>query len=193
MSTCRVQSVPRIASTVDNCLMRKLIFGAAVIASSLLQGCSPTLNWRDVRVENTPLVALFPCKSDTGSRVIPIGTLNVTISMSGCTAGDAIFTVAHADVADVAHVAAALAQWKVATLGAMRAQSASELPLHIKGASPMPPSIAVRANGWRPDGSAVAAQAVWFAKGSRIFQAVIYANAVSPAEAETYFSGLRLD
>ncbi len=166
--------------------------GAALAVLALLNGCSPTFNWRDVRIDPTPLVALLPCKPERGTREVVLGAQGVTMSMLGCDAGGATFTVAYADVKDAAQAGAVLGQWRVATLAAMRAQSSGELPYLMKGASHWPQPVQVRANGLRPDGSAVTAQAVWFAVGSTVFQAVIYADTLSPATAETYFSGLRL-
>jgi hypothetical protein len=176
----------------DNCSMRYFLPAAALAVFSILQGCSPTLNWRDVRIDQTPLLALLPCKPDRGAREVSLGAQEVTISMLGCGAGGATFTVAYADVKDVANVGAVLGQWKAATLASMRTRSSSELPYAIKGASTWPQPVQVRAEGVRPDGTAVVAQAVWFVVGSKVFQAVMYTDKVSPVVAETYFAGLRL-
>ena len=159
---------------------------------TILQGCSPTFNWRDVRIDQTPLVALFPCQPDQGNRVVTLGAQEVTMFMWGCDAGGATFTVAYADAKDVANTGAVLGQWKTATLGAMRAQSPSELPYPIKGANGLVQSVQVRANGVRPDGTPVAAQAVWFAVDTKVYQAVVYADAVNVVAMDTYFEGLRL-
>lgn len=172
--------------------MRFFLLVVALSGFPLFHGCSPTFNWRDVRPDQTPLSALFPCKPDQGARRVSLGAKEVTMTMLGCHAGAATFTLAYADTKDVASTGAVLGHWKLATLGTMRAQASSELPFLPKGASILPQSVQVQAMGVRPDGTAMAAQAVWFAVGSLVFQAAIYADTISPAVAETYFSGLRL-
>lgn len=172
--------------------MRYFLLVAVLCSIPILNGCSPTFNWRDVRPDQTPLVALFPCKPDQGARVVSLGAKDVTMTMLGCDAGGATFTLAYADLKDAAMTGAGLAQWKAATLGNMRTKSSSELPFLLKGARVLPQSVQVEARGFRPDGMAVAVQAVWFAAGSQVYQAAVYADASNHAAAETYFAGLGL-
>lgn len=172
--------------------MRYFLLVVVVCSIPILNGCSPTFNWRDVRPDQTPLAALLPCKPDQGARVVSLGAKDVTMTMLGCDAGGATFALAYADMKDAAMTGAVLAQWKAATLGNMRAQSSSELPFLLKGASVLPQSVQVAARGVRPDGAAVAVQAVWFAAGSLVFQAAVYADTVRPAVAETFFAGFKL-
>jgi hypothetical protein len=93
---------------------------------------------------------------------------------------------------DDALAAVVLAQWQAATLSHLRAQSVTEQPFRLKGASVLAPAVQLAARGSRPDGSAVAVQVVWFAAGSVVFQAAVYAGAGNAVAAETYFAGLRL-
>jgi hypothetical protein len=172
--------------------MRYYLLAALSASFLVLQGCSPTLNWRDVRTDQTPLIALFPCKPDQVVRTVSLGAKDVAMTMLGCDAGDATFSLAHADMRDAANPGAALDQWKRTTLGNMRVGSASELPFPIKGASVSPQPVRVEVRGVRPDGTAVAMHAVWFASGTQVFQAAVHADSVSPAVAESFFAGLRL-
>lgn len=156
-----------------------------------LAACSPTFNWRDVRPEQTPLVALFPCKPDRETRVVSLGLKDVTLTMLACVAGGATFTLAYADTKDAASTGVVLAQWKRATLVNLRAQASRESPFLLKGARVLPQSVQVQADGVRQDGANVALQAVWFTAGSLAYQAAVYADAANPTVAETYFAGLR--
>lgn len=180
------------APPTDNRPMRYFLLAATLCGTPIFNACSPTFNWRDAGFEQGPLVALFPCKPDQGARVVSLGSKDVTMTMLGCDAGGATFTLAYADTKDAAMTGAVLDQWKKATLGNMRAQTASERPFLIKGASMLPQSVQVEARGSRGDGRAVATHVVWFAAGSLVFQAAVYAETVSPVVAETYFAGLRL-
>ena len=176
----------------DNRPMRYFFLAAMLFGSLLLNGCSPTFNWRDVRPDQTPLVALFPCKPDQGERVVMLGAKEVTMKMLACDAGGVTFALAYANMGSPALTGVALAQWKAVTLGHLRAQSVIEQPFALKGAELSAPPVQVAARGAHPDGSAVAVQAVWFAAGPVVFQAAVYATVANPAAAEAYFAGLRL-
>ncbi|MGC1174079.1 hypothetical protein [Polaromonas sp.] len=160
----------------------------------LLTACSPAFNWREVRPDNTALSLLLPCKPDKASRSVPLGGQPTELAMLGCDAGGATFAVGVATVKDTSQVAAALAGWQAATLANMKAAGAGQAaPLKVPGASVQPPALLVRATGQRANGSAVQSQAAYFAHGAQVFQAVIYADSISPEVAETFFSSLKLD
>lgn len=68
--------------------------------------------------------------------------------------------------------------------------------LAIRIALALPQSLRMVAHGQGPDGAAVAAKAVWFARleGSRArpYHAVVYAPRPRTAAADTFFSGMAL-
>lgn len=164
--------------------------GAAVL---LLAACSPTFNWRSVRVEPTTLAAMLPCKPDKGSRTVPMAGREVALHVLGCETGGATFAVLHADIGDPVRAGEVLAQWKQATLANMRAPQGGEKPFVPPGALGLPASLLVTANGKRADGSAVEGQAAYFARGSQVFQAVVYSDKVQPAWADSFFGGLKFE
>jgi hypothetical protein len=51
----------------------------------------------------------------------------------------------------------------------------------------------VVASGQRADASKVQSSAVYFASGSHVFQAVIYADQIKPEMAQPFFAGLRFE
>jgi len=61
---------------------------------------------------------------------------------------------------------------------------------------PLPQSVRTVAQGQRPDGSAVVAQAVWFARAAgpqvRLYHAVVYTAKPRPEVADQFFAGLAL-
>ena len=171
----------------------RYLFSITVLATgALLAACSPTFNWRDVRPEQTSLVALLPCKPDQRIRVQTLGATEVSVTMLGCEAGGALITLAYADLKDPALAGPVLAQWKVTSLANLRATGSTELPFVLKGARVLPESIKLQAQGRRADDSAVVLQSVWFASGSLVFQVAIYADSAKPLVAETFFAGLQL-
>jgi hypothetical protein len=165
---------------------------AAVLASAwTLAACSPTFNWREVRAEPTALKAMLPCKPDKGARNVPMAGREVSLQVIGCDTGGATFAVMFADLGDAGRAGEALAQWKAASLSNMRSISSGENPFRPAGALALPQSVQVMAKGQRADGTKVESQAAYFAQGSHVFQAVIYAGQLKPEVAEPFFSGLR--
>ena len=84
-------------------------------------------------------------------------------------------------------------QWQALTLANMKAGAPQLTPLVLKGAAPSPAPVLVKAQGQRADGTAVSGQAAYFAQGTQVFQAVVYAGKLSPDVAETYFASLSFD
>ncbi|MEY4883197.1 MAG: hypothetical protein RIS34_1051 [Pseudomonadota bacterium] len=167
-----------------------------VCLTACLGACSPTFNWREIRLEPAALLVMLPCKPDQGTRQVTLAAQNLSLHMIGCVVDGATFAVSYADLADASQAAPVLAQWKTAMLGTMRATQIREVPIAIKGvdAAPAvePVSRQVQAQGTQADGQAVVAHGVWFAKNRQVFHAVVYGDRVSPDVLEAFFSGLQL-
>ena len=162
----------------------------ALAAAVALAACSPTFNWREIRVDAAGLKARLPCKPDRGARPVPMAGRQVQLQVLGCDAGGATFAILTGDVVDPLRSAEVLEQWRRATLANMRGDAAQAQAFLPAGAMALAPSLRVTAAGQRADGSPVQSQAAYFARGSRVFQAVIYADRVTPEVAETFFLSL---
>ena len=93
---------------------RPMLRFTAVLLLALAAGaCSPTFNWREVRVEPTSLKAMLPCKPDKGRRRVDMGEGPLELSGIGCETGGATFAVLHAELADPA--GAAVGAWQTDT------------------------------------------------------------------------------
>lgn len=170
-------------------------FPFAVMAAALavaLAACTPTFNWREVRAEPAGLAALLPCRPDKAARDVPMAGHEVSLQVLGCDAGGATFALMQADTGDAARAGEVLAQWRAATLANMRAASSRQEPFLPPGATALPQSVHVVASGQRADGSTVESHAAYFARGTQVFQAVIYADRLEPEAAETFFSSIKL-
>ncbi len=165
----------------------------ATVAACLLSACSPTFNWREVRPDETRLALLLPCKPDKAEKNVPLGGRPTTLRLLGCDAGGSTFALAVADLGDAARVADVLAQWQSATLANMKAGAPQFTPLMLKGVAMSPAPLLVKAQGRRADGQAVSGQAAYFAQGTQVFQAVVYAEKLSPEVAETFFGSLSFE
>ena len=153
----------------------------AAFAVLLLSACNPSLNWRETRIADTELTAMLPCKPAHHQRTVPLAGLTVTLHMTACDADGASFAIAHATIPDANAAPQVLAQWRKTTLANMGAGAIGESP----------PGQRVSAQGKRGDGSPVMLQGTWFAQGSTVFHAAVYAPVITSEMSETFFSGLK--
>lgn len=165
-----------------------VIAGVVVL---LATACSPALNWREVNVEATQLKAVLPCKPDKDSREVLLVGRPATLQVLACDAGGAKFALLHADIGDASRAGEALWQWRLAALANLRGTSAKDSEFTPRGASAIAQSAQVLASGQRGDGTSVQSHAAYFARGSQVFQAVIYADRITPEMAEPFFSSLQ--
>lgn len=163
----------------------------AVLALASLAACNPTFNWRDVRLESARLALLMPCKPDQAKRIVPMAGQPTELNLLSCDAGGVTFAVAVADVKDTVKAEAALTQWQNATLANIKAPPSLGAAFKLPGLASA--GVLVKATGQRASGQAVTSQAAYFAQGSQVFQAVLYAEKIAPDVAETFFSGLKFE
>lgn len=156
-----------------------------------LAACSPSLNWRQVRIDAAGVALLLPCKPDRAERTVPLGGQPTVLSMVGCEAEGATFALSVAQLADAGQAPQVLARWQALTLSHMRAAAPTQGPIKIPGASAEPPPVRVTARGQQADGRPVEGQAVYFARGGQLYQAVIYAPRIAPEAADTFFSSIQ--
>jgi hypothetical protein len=169
------------------------MLAAWLVMGCALSACSPTFDWREVRTAQGGLVAMLPCKPDKGARTVPMAGRQVELQALSCSAGGATFAVLGADIEDAARAGEVLAQWKSATLANLHSTASQDSAFQLAGTRPLPQSVQAVASGQRADGSKVESHAAYFAKGSHVFQAVIYADRLKPEMAEPFFSGLRFE
>lgn len=159
----------------------------------LLLGCSPALNWREVRVDGAPLVALFPCRPDQGVQAIPLGAHVVKMSMMGCEAGGAMFTLAYVSLDGSIDAEALRELWQAGTLASMQGVPAEAEPFALKKAGASLAPTQIRTNGQRKDGSPVAMRAAWFTAGGALYQVAVYADGDVDKVAQDYFDGIQIE
>lgn len=161
-----------------------------VAASLVLAACSPALNWREVHLGDAGLKLMLPCKPDRASRRMEMAGGEVELQMVGCEAGGALFSVSAVDLGDAARAADVQLHWQQAMLAAMQAPaSAQTVAYSLKGADARPAPLRLGAQGRRPDGSAVQAQAVWFVRGTQLYHAAVYAERLSSDAVDPFLSG----
>jgi hypothetical protein len=160
----------------------------------VLGACTPSLNWREMSVGPTALHATFPCKPDQVEQKVEV-TPGQTVLMHalGCEAGGASFVVVWGDVGAAGAVADALLQWKKASAARSHPTQSAEQPWRPAGALGLAQSGLVRESGQGPSGKPLQSHAAYFARGTTIFQAAVYAPEVKSEMSEPFFTGLRFE
>ena len=164
-----------------------------VVLAVSLNACSPTLNWRETRIDDTGLIVLFPCRPDRLTRSVAVAGKTIDMHLTACDAGGASFAVSHAEFAEGRAAQQGLAEWRKATLANMAADAVAESPIGIQqAAAPDGRTLVtpVKAVGKQVDGSVVTLNGVWFVRANRVFHAAIYAPKVTAEMSDTFFSGL---
>ena len=160
-----------------------------------LSACSPTFNWREVRLDGAPLQALLPCKPEAAQRTVPLADSPTELHLIACETGGLQFALAWAEMADAAQVPLALASWRSANLQSIGVRSAPGDEASTAWAAEVPgaaQSLGVQASGQNPAGGAVQTRAVYFARDAQVFQAAVYGERLPPEALEAFFDGLRL-
>lgn len=206
-------------------LLHFLVTSATLTTLATLFACSPTLDWREVRFEGaleasdaSPLTALLPCKPDRATREQTVGGERVSLSMMGCPAAGATYTLSRMVLKTPAKAAQVLTAWQAATLASLvpddkaqvdKAQAIPAVtapiksPIKVPGASGWPAAVRISVTADVAKGAVPAAftgQVAWFAQLAGpdmvLYQAAIYgAQDAQPLGAEaisTFFESLRL-
>ena len=159
--------------------------------------CTPTLDWREVRLAPSPAIALLPCKPDRATRSVPLGGEPTELVVAGCATGGATFALMAARLPAGRDADAVLAGWQQATLAHMRASGTPERrPFTPPGGSALAHAQRVAARGQAPDGRPVMAQAAWTARpgaggATELLHAVVYAERLKPETADAFFEAIR--
>ena len=160
----------------------------------LLCACTPVLNWRDVRLESadgSALKAALPCKPDNATRKQQLADIQVDLSMMGCVANDATFTLSRIPLTNALEAPKVLEAWQAASVSNVNAKPASMVAATVSGAAAWPPAIRVTLIG-----AATQAHMLWFAKqtatGVVLYQAALYGKQPSNEALTTFFESLQL-
>ena len=164
---------------------------ATAAAALMLAACSPALDWREFEPEGSGLRVSFPCRPDRSERQVLLAGSRVSMRMLACSAGDATFALAYADLADPARVADALTELRAAAIANVGGALPKVSPLQIAGMTPNPQATRLAIDGQLPDRSPVQEQAAFFAQGLRVYQAAVIGARPAAAAVEAFMAGLR--
>jgi hypothetical protein len=172
----------------------------ALVSAAVLAGCSPVFNWRDVRLDTAPVLALLPCKPDHASRQINLPSGPTPLVMAGCQAGGATFAISAMDVGDPLKAAEVALQWQAATNLSQKSAKGASTPYRVPGATA---GILVVSQASSGPGQAPKplSHSLYFYQGQFVYQAQVLGEpqggsdgpgALSTQVVETFLGGVRL-
>lgn len=158
-----------------------------------LAACAPALDWRESRPEGTDLVVLFPCKPENFERTVEVTGTSVRMRLQSCAAAGSTYAISHFELADPARIAPALEALQTAMAANLDDAAPRRRAWNQRGANAQPEPAHLAVRGKLGDGTAALAQAVFFAKGRRLYQASVVGAKLDDAALDTFFAGLRLN
>jgi hypothetical protein len=159
---------------------------------ALVSACSPALDWRDTPIPGGSVTAMFPCKPDVHVRRVVLAGSELPMHLSSCSAAGDVYAVSHVDVGDPGRVAPVMQRLRALTAenigGTETVMGAPPVP----GMEPHPLAERIAVVGKRADGSAIEAQALFFAKDTAVYQVTVVGSRLDAEAVDTFFAALKL-
>ena len=155
-----------------------------------LAACSPSLDWRELLVDGTDLVAVFPCRPHRVTRTLALAGRTVHMQMASCTDDGVTYAVSWADLGDPAAVRPALEALRRSAAANLGTSEGTFVPFAPRVATPSEAAARIEIAGRLPDGRAVREGAAFFALGMRVYQASLIGEAPSRAAIDGFLAGL---
>jgi hypothetical protein len=167
---------------------------AVILALSwAMAGCTPSLDWRELRLEGSALHVIFPCKPAGHARQLRLAGSTVEMTLYACSAAGTTYAVGFADVGQPQLVGPALVELSAAAARNIDALGSQAMaPLRIEGMTPNPQASRQAFAGRLRDGQSVEEQVAVFARGTTVFQATMVGPKLATDTVETFFGALRL-
>jgi hypothetical protein len=173
--------------------MTILIRCAAALAATALVGCSPALDWREVRPAGSQARALFPCRPASHARRVTLAGAAVEMSLYACAAGRVSYALAFADMVDPALVTPALDELARTAHANLQAPApGSSAPLSVPGMTPNAQAALWTLGGLLPDGRPAQERVALFAHGTRVFQATAVGERLDAQALDSFFTSLKV-
>lgn len=153
---------------------------------TLSTACQPALNWREVRPAQSEAAVLFPCKPEIEQRPAQPGQQGA-MGLARCETAGRRFALSWAELPDPTQAAAALRAMPQALAAKLGQPLPEGQPLQVPGMTPLPEAVQRRLAG--PGG--ITRVAV-FARGGRVYQVLMTADADDPAVWDSFVGSLRV-
>lgn len=167
---------------------RLFALSALCVLMLFLNGCDPTLNWREVRSDDAGYTALFPAKPTSFERAVNLDGLQVMMNMTAAEADGVSFAVATAIIEDEGQRAKALTAMQTAMLRNIRGEITEKKTVSVKGGAT---AIQIHATGQAGQaGTPLVLFARFVMHESRVFQVIALGpkEKLSAEAADTFLS-----
>jgi hypothetical protein len=166
---------------IDNPVMqfRSMGWAGMGLVACLMVACSPTLDWRDVRLGPDTRLQ-FPCKPDRLERKLPLLDRQAAAQMLVCDGGGLTWSATVFDLGDPTLAPAALRELHERLLANLQGSEETSERVAVPGMTVGTQAQRSRMRGTRPDGSTTVVQALFVARGPRVYQLVVMARPEAP-------------
>ena len=163
----------------------------------LMAACSPTYDWREVRGQDAPYMAMMPGKPSSHTRSVNLNGLEVSMTLTAAEVEDVVFAVGSAQLSDPGQAAFALQAMKTALVNNISGTVRSEKQLPPVGQPPLPvlQLEAVGTPAATSERTPHLLMARLFAKDQHIYQVLVLGPEAKVVrdEAETFFAGFKVN
>lgn len=167
---------------------RLFALSALCVLMLFLNGCDPTLNWREVRSDDAGYTVLFPAKPTSFERAVNLDGLQVMMKMTAAEADGVSFAVATAIIEDEGQRANALTDMQTAMLRNIRGEITEKKTVNVKDGAT---AIQIHATGQAGQaGTPLVLFARFVMHESRVFQVIALGpkEKLSAETADTFLS-----
>jgi hypothetical protein len=159
----------------------------------VLAGCTPALDWREVRPQGADVRVLFPCRPASHARPVRLAGDQSLMSMYSCAAEGTVYALSFADVKDLARVDAAIDELAIAVQAHFQPiESAASQPAAVRGMTPHPAAATWRLAGRMPDGRTMQERTALFRHGTRVYQLTMLGASLDVQAQETFFDAIQV-
>lgn len=152
--------------------MKRWSLAVAVGCLLALPACSPTLDWRELRVTADGRL-LFPCRPDQVGRDVVLEQGSVPATMWTCDAGGLTWSLTRFDLDSSERAGRLLLDLRHRLLINLKGSEESALTPEVSGSTASVHARRSSILGVRTDGSPARAEALFVAQGARAYQAVV--------------------
>ena len=162
-----------------NTIIRAARFSCVALTCCALLACTPPLDWREVRVTDTPYVVLMPAKPTAHTRTVKLDGTDIAMTMRGADVEGVTYAVGAVTLPDEARAASAARALQAALVRNLDGAVRQEKQLIVSGL----PMTAIQVDGKNARGDAIRLHARFAARGPFAYQAVVL-GAASKVSAE---------
>lgn len=157
-----------------------------------LCACTPAQDWREITPVGLGITALFPCRPAIQSRDILIAAQPVNMVLLACATGGTTFALSSARIGDIRALGDALQALSAAAATKLGAALVVGDPLQLQGMTPNQHARSFRLTGQLADGTGMVEHLWVFARGDRIYQAIVLGEQPNADAVQAFFAGLKL-